>query len=64
MESAEWPEPEAAMGLTAPARLRSAEPVGSVESAERMAWSVGSALSLTSVWIVSMEPSEFPAEQL
>ena len=64
MESAEQPEPGVAMGLTAPARLRSAELVGSVELAERMAWSVGSALSLTSVWIVSMEPSEFPAEQL
>ena len=58
MESAEQPEPGVAMGLTAPARLRSAEP------AERMAWSTDSALSLTSVWIVSMEPSEFPAEQL
>ena len=64
MESAEQPEPGAAMGLTAPARLRSAEPVGSVEPAERMTWSTDSALSLTSVWIASMKPSEFPAEQL
>ena len=63
MESAEWPEPGAAMGLTVPARLGSAEPVRSVESAERTARSTDSALSLTSVWIVSMKLDELPAEQ-
>ena len=64
MESAEQPEPGVTMELTASAKLRSAELVGSVEPAERMARSTDSALSLTSAWIVSMKLDELPAEQL
>ena len=64
MELAEWLEPGVAAALTAPVRLRSAEPVESAEPSEWMAWSTDSALSLTSVWIASTKPSEPPAEQL
>ena len=64
MESAEWLEPGMVVALTVPARLRSVEPVGSVEPAEWMAWSTDSALSLTSVWIASTKLGELPAEQL